>query len=89
MATKPQLESWIGNLLRPRGRALLSGGYQYLRIRKGIEGWSLGDVPSRQAVRGEHNHAPKEKVQATGTEGSAERENVSRTSNNMAYYRMP
>ena len=34
-----------------------------------------------EAVRREHNHAPKEKVQATGAEGSADqRENVSRTS---------
>ena len=36
-----------------------------------------------EAVKGEHNHTPKEKVQAT--EGSADqKENVSRTSISMA-----
>ena len=76
------------------GRALLSRGYWYLSIRKGIEGWefwwcclrtyvaratTVGD--QLEAVRWEHNHAPKEKVQATGAESSADqKQNVSRTS---------
>ena len=34
---RPQLAPWIANLLRPRGRALLSGGYRYLRTRKESE----------------------------------------------------
>ena len=56
------------------GRALLSEGYQYLRIRKGFEG-SFGDVVSGY-------------VRAEGSAG--QRENFSRsTSINMAYYRMP
>ena len=53
------------------GRALLSGGYRYLRIRRGNEGqefWrcclrtcaaratTVGD--QLEAVRGEHSHAP-------------------------------
>ena len=39
-----------------------------------------------EAVRGERNNAPNEKVQATGAEGSTDpRENVSRTSINMVY----
>ena len=77
------------------GRALLSGRYRYLRIRKGIEGrefWRccLRTCVARattvgnqlEAVRGEYNHAPKEKVQATGAEVQQikdQRQNVSRT----------
>ena len=56
-----------------------------MSIRKGIEGrefwrcclWifvaratTVGD--QLEAVRGEHNHAPKEEVQATGAEGSVD-----------------
>ena len=43
--------------------------------------------PAIEAVREEHNHDPKEKVQATGAEGSADqRQNVSRTSfNNLGH----
>ena len=53
------------------GRALLSGGYRYLRIRKGNEGREFWRCCLRtcvakattvedklEAVRGEHNHAP-------------------------------
>ena len=53
-----------------------------------LETATVGD--QLETVRGEHNHAPKGKVQATGAEGSVDqRENVSRTSINMAYYCTP
>ena len=76
---------------------MMIGGYQYSRIRKGIEGQELGRrcclqtcvaraktvVDQLEAVRGEHNHTPKEKVQATGAEGSVDQgQNVSMTSFN-------
>ena len=52
-----------------------------------LETTTVGD--QLEAVRGEHNHVPKEKVQVTGAEGSVDQgENVSRTSINAAYYRM-
>ena len=51
------------------GRALLSGGYQYLRIRKGFEG-SFGDVVSGYA-------------RAEGSAG--QRENFSRSINMAYY----
>ena len=44
--TTTSIMDWEFIETKKRGRALLSGGHQYLRIRKGIEGWSLGDVVS-------------------------------------------
>ena len=54
---------------KPEGRPLLSGGYQYLRIRKGIDGlefwryclWTFAGYNCEdqlEVVRGEHNHVP-------------------------------
>ena len=48
-----------------------------------LETTTVGD--QLEAVKRGHNHAPKEKVQTTRAEGSVDqRENVSRTSINMA-----
>ena len=68
------------------GTALLSG-----ELERDFEGWEFWRCCQLEAVRGEHNHTPKEKIiQATGAEGSTDqRENVSRTSINMAYYCTP
>ena len=55
-----------------RGTALFSG-----ELERDFEGWEFWLCCQLEAVRGEHNHAPKEKsIQATGAEGSTDQREV-------------
>ena len=59
----------------------------HLLVCNQLETKTVGD--QLEGVRGERNHAPKEKVQETGAEASEIEERMSATTSiNMAYYHM-